>query len=506
MPLLLSIVMALGIYIGVRFQKSEPTIVLGEDAKHHSGMYGNSVDEIIRYIDAKYVDTTDLELLQTGAIHSIIDQLDPFSEFISAQDLQQVNDELDGDFDGIGIEYAIINDTMVVIHVNKGGPAEQSGIKTGCKFLEIDGTPIAKKSFDRDSLFHKIRGQAGSSLTITTLFPNQEKKKVKLTRAEIQTESITAAYMLNPEILYLKLAGFTETSYNEFMQTVDEMYNKHQFKHLVLDLRDNHGGYLQQATKILNQCFKEKDKLLVYTKGRSKNRTEHKTTGKPYYPIDKVYVLVNRESASASEIVAGAIQDWDRGLIIGEKTFGKGLVQEQYDLMNGSALRLTVAKYFTPSGRCIQKPFKNDHHPGLAKEEVFKTSSGRTVLGGGGITPDILVPSDSATEAQFYANYFEALQQVCLQSYLQTNIKKLASLEVLEQNKTILQQLTKETISLARRKNNAALPSTAVADYIEQYTCAYLADLIFGKKAFTQILNKRDQYLQKVLENNTLKK
>ncbi len=506
MPLLLSLALAGGIYIGVTFQRSEPTIILDDQANGQTGAHGSSVDEVIRYIDAKYVDTTNLEMLQTDAIHSIVAQLDPFSEFISSKDLQDVNDELDGDFVGIGIEYTVVKDTMVVIHVHKGGPAANAGIVTGCKFLEIDGVAIGKQTLVRDSLLHKIRGKVGSTVTLTTLFPNKEKRKLKLERREIPTESITAAYMLTKEILYLQLSGFTETSYNEFMQKVDEMYTKYKFKHLVLDLRDNHGGYLEQATKILNQCFKEKDKLLVYTKGRSKNRTEHKTTGKPYYPIDQIYVLVNRESASASEIVAGALQDWDRGVIIGEKTYGKGLVQEQYDLMNGSALRLTVAKYFTPSGRCIQKPFKNDHIKPGTNVEAFKTSTGKVVLGGGGIAPDLPVVSDTTSYEAFYENYFEALQEVCINHYLQSNIKKSSKPENITDNKTIVLQLQKEIVQKGIAKHNTPPPSQAVIKIIENYIGAYLADLVFGKTAFAEIRNQHDPYVQKVLEYNTLKK
>ena len=175
---------------------------------------------------------------------------------------------------------------------------------------------------------------------------------------------------------YVKIEAFTENTYTEVMDQLDKYHNSNKFKHLVIDLRNNHGGFLQQATKLLNQFFNEKDKMLVYTKGRSKNLTEYKSTGKPFYQIDKIYVLVNSESASASEIVAGALQDWDRGKIIGEKTFGKGLVQEQYELMNGAALRLTTAKYYTPSGRCIQKPYDQLYSETLQNnsKEVFKTS------------------------------------------------------------------------------------------------------------------------------------
>ena len=501
MPLLLSMVLVIGMYLGIHLQKSEPTIILN-DIENNQPL-GNSLDEIIRYIDAKYVDTVSIDTLQNEAIQSIVEKLDPFSTFIPSNELEETNDELDGDFVGIGVDYNMLRDTMILIHIFKNGPAEKAGLKTGCKILEINNTPVAGKKINKDSLLSKIRGAEGSSLTMNVLFPNNEKKNLELVRKEIKSSSIDAAYMLNNEMCYVKIEAFTENTYTEVMDQLDKYHNSNKFKHLVIDLRNNHGGFLQQATKLLNQFFNEKDKMLVYTKGRSKNLTEYKSTGKPFYQIDKIYVLVNSESASASEIVAGALQDWDRGKIIGEKTFGKGLVQEQYELMNGAALRLTTAKYYTPSGRCIQKPYDQLYSVNSQNnsKEVFKTSSGRTVYGGGGITPDILVSEDTATIYAFYDNYYEVMKDACLDYFLKSNIKELKSIDDIENNNTATNYIKNAVLNNKNIKDKKLLQSPKMSKYLDINIKSYLADLILGKNASYQILNKQDPYILKVLEN-----
>ena len=498
MPLLLSIVLVIGMYLGIRLQKSEPTIIM-EDDDYGDIAHGNSIDEIIRYIDAKYVDTLSIDTLQNEAIQSIVNKLDPFSSFIPASELEETNDELDGDFVGIGVDYLMMRDTMVIIHVFKNGPAAKGGLRTGCKILDINNFIVAGKKISKDSLLSKIRGAEGTNINLKVLYPDNSTKNISFKREKVKSNSVESAYMLNNEICYLKISSFTESTYTDVMDELEKFHNSNKFKHLVLDLRDNHGGFLQQATKLLNQFFSEKDKMLVYTKGRTKNITEYKSTGKPFYPIDKIFVLVNRETASASEIVAGALQDWDRGTIIGEKTFGKGLVQEQYDLRNGAALRLTTAKYYTPSGRSIQKPYDLIYtEKDVKNPEKFKTSSGRTVYGGGGITPDILICEDTTIIYPFYDHIYEPMKEACIDYYLKSSIKNAKSIDEIENNTNALSSI--KLIIKSNPINNKLLQNPKLSTYIDCNIKAYLGELVFGRSAFYQIYNKTDPFVLKVLQ------
>lgn len=499
MPLLLSIVLVIGMYLGIRLQKSEPTIIM-EDNEYGDIAHGNSIDEIIRYIDAKYVDTLSIDTLQNEAIQSIVNKLDPFSSFIPASELEETNDELDGDFVGIGVDYLMMRDTMVIIHVFKNGPAAKGGLRTGCKILEINNVIVAGKKIVKDSLLSKIRGAEGTEINLKVLFPDKSIKNISFKREKVKSNSVESAYMLNNEICYVKISSFTESTYTDVMDELEKFHNKNKFKHIALDLRDNHGGFLQQATKLLNQFFTEKDKMLVYTKGRTKNITEYKSTGKPFYPIDKIFVLVNKETASASEIVAGALQDWDRGIIIGEKTFGKGLVQEQYDLRNGAALRLTTAKYYTPSGRSIQKPYDLIYSDKEVKNpEQYKTSSGRTVYGGGGITPDILVSEDTTMIYPFYDHLYEPMKVACIDYYLKNNIINANSIDEIENNTKAITTIFNEIKS--NPTNSKLLTNQKLSNFLTQNIKAYLGELVFGKSTYYQIYNKIDPFVLKVMNH-----
>lgn len=420
LPLMLSLVMVAGILIGVRMQDNPPTAIAIDvpvQTKKQlppSSLGQGKLEELIRYIEARYVDNVDKEFLVKEAIDNILHQLDPHSSYISAEELEAVTDQLEGSFDGIGIEFLVVNDTVVVVSTLAGGPARAAGILPGDQIVGVEDSLTLGENADAEKLLKHLRGKKGSKVIVKVYRPSTDTtESFELTRDKIPVSSVSAAYMLDDVTGYIKVDRFSAHTYEEFMTALEDMVEKQGMKHLVLDLRQNPGGYLQEAVNILSQLFPEKDRLLVYTEGSHSARSEYKSTGRNFYDVKNIAVLVDEGSASASEIVAGAIQDWDRGVIIGRRTFGKGLVQEQYPLRDGSAIRLTVARYFTPSGRCIQKPYgaetdyahdlseRLEHGELFEKDSIqvadstqYKTSGGRTVFGGGGIVPDVFIPLD----------------------------------------------------------------------------------------------------------------
>ncbi|MEO1261061.1 MAG: S41 family peptidase [Bacteroidota bacterium] len=419
LPFLFSVVLVVGMLIGTKMQSNPPTVAAIEIPKKESlppSMMGQGkLEELIRYIEARYVDDVNKDELVKEAIDNILYQLDPHSSYISASHLKEVNDQLEGHFDGIGIEFIVVDDTVMIVKTLQDGPAFLAGIEAGDKIVEIEDSLTVGDNIDYEGILGKLKGTKGSKVKVGVKRNNKkELHYFTITRDKIPVKSVEVAYMLNDKTGLIKINRFTANTYQEFMEAIEDLVENHGMEHVVIDLRDNPGGYLQEATNILSQLFKEKEKLLVYTEGINVTRSEYKTTGRNFYDVKNIAVLVDEGSASASEILAGAIQDWDRGVIVGRRTFGKGLVQEQYRLRDGSAIRLTVARYFTPSGRCIQKPYdsKDTYDDDLADRTIngelygnqefeivdttkYFTGAGRTVYGGGGIIPDVFVPLDS---------------------------------------------------------------------------------------------------------------
>lgn len=411
--------MVIGILIGTKMQNNPPTVAAIEIPKKEtlppSSLGQGKLEEMIRYIEARYVDDVNKKELVKEAIDNILHQLDPHSSYISADHLKEVNDQLEGHFDGIGIEFIVVDDTVMVVSTLEDGPAKTAGILAGDKIVQIEDSLTVGDNIDYEGILKKLKGRKGTAVQVGIRRGNEEKvKQFSITRDKIPVSSIDVAYMLDDKTGIIKVNRFTSKTYREFMKELENLVEKEQLENLVIDLRGNPGGYLQETTNILSQLFKEKDQLLVYTEGSNVARSEYKTTGRNFYDVKNISVLVDEHSASASEILAGAIQDSDRGVIIGRRTFGKGLVQEQYRLRDGSAIRLTVARYYTPSGRCIQKSYENldeydgdlaerSHNGELFDASKFKqpdtteyfTGKGRVVYGGGGIEPDVFVPLDS---------------------------------------------------------------------------------------------------------------
>lgn len=426
LPTLFSLVLVAGMLIGTKMQSNPPTVAAIGQVKSEdlppSTIGQGKLEELIRYIESRYVDAVDKDVLVKEAIDNILYQLDPHSSYISADQLKEVNEQLEGSFDGIGIEFVVVDDTVMVVAALSGGPAEGAGIISGDKIVQIEDSLTIGQNINYEGILSKLKGERGSKIDLGIVRGDEKKvRNFSLTRDKISVHSVEVSYMLDDVTGYIKINRFSANTYEEFMKSLEKMVNEKGMKHLVIDLRQNPGGYMQEATNILSQLFKEKDKILVYTEGKNVPRSDYKSTGRTFYDVDNIAVLTDEGSASASEILAGAVQDWDRGVIIGRRSFGKGLVQEQYRLRDGSAIRLTVARYYTPSGRCIQKPYagRDDYEEDVSErletgelydgheihhEDTTKyyTGAGRVVYGGGGIEPDMFVPLDSILLNPYY--------------------------------------------------------------------------------------------------------
>jgi carboxyl-terminal processing protease len=414
LPFLLAAVLAFGMTLGFALRPAQSGVGnSNQPAKH--------LEELIRYIDAKYVDDVDSDELAEKAIKSILKELDPHSNYISPEQIAAVNEELDGNFEGVGIQFIIQDDTIYIVDAISDGPAKAAGVRPGDKIIMIEDSLVAGTGLKSEDVITKLKGEKNTTVNIKVKRNGQkELLPFKITRDRIPIYSVDAGYMLNDETGYIKVNRFSATTVQEFNGKLKE-FEEEGMKDLVIDLRQNPGGYLNAATGILNQLFGDK-KLLVYTEGTHYNKNEYKSSGRNFHQIEDVILLIDEGSASASEIVAGALQDWERGTIIGRRSFGKGLVQEQYDLSNGGALRLTVARYYTPSGRSIQKPYDegrssyndemydrfesgeltNQDSIQITDTTKYYTSKNRVVYGGGGITPDIFIPIDKLIDNKYY--------------------------------------------------------------------------------------------------------
>lgn len=427
------ILILLGIFVGMKIQNAVSDDKISSQVKK----FNDALEVTSRY----YVDDVDSQKLTEDAIKGMLEGLDPHSVYISADQLKRVNEDFQGSFEGIGVEFDIINDTLTIVSPISGGPSEKLGILAGDKILKIDGQSAIKIA--RDDVPKKLKGPKGTKVNVSIIRAGMtEPMDFEIIRDKIPIYSVDASFMYDKEIGYVKISRFAGTTYDEFMKAMSDLQSQG-MKKVVLDLRGDPGGYLDQAFKIGSE-FIPKGEKIVFTKSRiSDFNEEYVSTGGKYTEIPLV-VLVNGGSASASEIVSGAIQDLDRGLIVGETTFGKGLVQRQFDLPDGSAFRVTTARYYTPSGRLIQKPYEGSKYLNRTTTEVegdnlnhkndtqdtsrpeFKTFGGRTVYGGGGITPDFVLKLDTLT------NYSVQLRRLNLfyiftERYMANNRKNIES-------------------------------------------------------------------------------
>ena len=416
MPLVMALCVVVGIMIGTFY------------ANHFSGNRLNIINSgssrlsnLLHIIDDQYVDYVNIDSLVEKAIPQILAELDPHSVYISAKDVQLATDDLKGSFSGVGIEFIIRDDTIRVQNVIKDGPANRAGLLAGDKIVSINGKPFVGKIVTNEEAMHRLKGPKDSKVLIgVKRFGEKGVKVFTVTRGDISVNSISACYMINDTTGYIRVKSFGERTYAEMLSALQTL-NIEGADHLIIDLRDNGGGILEAAVQMANE-FLPKNRLIVYTQGRKSPRAEYRSNGKGSYQHIPMVVLINEGTASAAEIFAGAMQDNDRATIVGRRSFGKGLVQQQIQFPDGSMIRLTVARYYTPSGRCIQKPFKpgdnadyeNDllsryrHGEFFSQDSIkhvgpaYHTHNGRTVYGGGGITPDIFVPEDTSHVTSYY--------------------------------------------------------------------------------------------------------
>ena len=413
LPLLLSLGVVGGIFIG-------------RDITHRSlSDKEEKLRTVLRLIESEYVDAIDVDSLIEAQFPELLNSLDPHSAYIAASELQSVNDDLEGSFSGVGVSFQILNDTVNVIEVIPGGPAEKVGLLPGDRIIKADTASLTGKEITTDKVFKTLRGVKGSKVELEIMRYNSAKPLTfDVIRGDIPVNSVDCSYMLNDSIGYLRVTKFARNTYNEFFTALNDL-KTNGAKKFVVDLRGNTGGFMDQAIYMANE-FLPAGRMIVYTKGRRpENENMAISDGSGNFKDAEVTVLMNEYSASASEIFAGAIQDNDRGLVIGRRSFGKGLVQNQTELPDSSAIRLTVARYYTPSGRSIQKEytrgkdgkyeldivdrythgeFYNADSIKFDKSKIFSTSNGRTVYGGGGIMPDVFVPEDTTGYTSYYVS------------------------------------------------------------------------------------------------------
>jgi carboxyl-terminal processing protease len=524
LPLLFGLTLVVGMLIGMKMQKHDPILIVeADDLPAHMPGQGK-IEEILRYIEAKYVDEVDRDELMQEVIDDLLAKLDPHSNYITAKELQQVNEQLQGNFNGIGVEFMMLDDTIVVVAPLAGGPSEAAGILAGDKIVAIGDSIIAGVNMDTQDVISMLRGEKGTEVEVGVLRNNSDKLiRFNIVRDKIPMNSVDISYMLDESTGYVKINRFSATTYEEFMQSVERMSENDQMEDLVIDLRHNPGGYLQQATSMLSQMFNSRGELLVYTEGRAVNRTEYESSGRTFYNLKNIVVLIDEGSASASEIVAGAIQDHDRGLIIGRRSFGKGLVQEQYKLRDGSALRLTVARYYTPSGRSIQKGYEDMEGYDQELSERFEngeleekdkiaivdstqyfTDNGRVVYGGGGVVPDIFVPIDTILIDEDYLQLRQHIPQFVFR-YMSgegAGLKEYSLPNFLEQYQ-VADQLFDEFMAYSRAQGaelDRGKLSYNVQSELKRFIKARVAKHLFGDEGFYTFWNERDPVVKEALK------
>lgn len=416
LPILLAVCLVAGMLIGNLFKNNS-----GSQLPVKVFTRQDKLSSILDFIENNYVDSVNLNSLSEAVIPTILEELDPHSIYIPPRDLKEVNETLRGNFDGIGVQFNMQNDTILVIQTVKGGPSEKAGILAGDRIISVDGIPVAGVKMPEDSIVGRLRGERNSEVKVG-IFRKRTLEKLAFTlkRGIIPVSSVDVGYMAGPDIGYLKINTFSQTTYPEFQEVLSKL-KRSGCRKLIIDLRGNTGGIMEPAIRIADD-FLEKGQLIVYTQGHSRSREEYRATQEDSGKDLSLAILIDEGSASASEIVAGAIQDNDRGWIIGRRSFGKGLVQEQAVLNDGSALRLTTARYYTPTGRSIQKSYAqgaDDYYHDIAKRYrqgefmvadsihfndslKFITPKGRVVYGGGGIMPDYFVPYDTSGITAFF--------------------------------------------------------------------------------------------------------
>jgi len=408
------------------------------------------IEEILRFIETNYVDSLNQDDITLDAINHILKQLDPHSSYITPEELEDHNEKMAGEYKGVGIETVHLRDTFYIRRVMPESPAEEAGLKAGDAILSIEDEKMVGEEIKIDDLLNYFNGTSGKyPLHLQCLSIDGTVRKIdNLNPDFIEIPSANEAYKIDESTVYVRLRRFSNNTYRQFLSSLESVIDENEKFNLIIDLRENRGGYLPQAINILSQIFTEKGNMLTYTEGLNRKKAEYRTTGKPFFLVDKVVVLTNENSASGSEIMAGAIQDWDRGIVIGQPTYGKGLVQQVFPLSNGGALRLTIAKYYTPSGRLIQKSYDNISRDFVADTSVFKTKIlNRSVDSGGGVVPDYLVDDEYAYYCEDY-DYYIDLHLLDLMKQLKRNRLKTEDYSVDAFHRFIQKEFDEDNIQI----------------------------------------------------------
>lgn len=513
-PIIVSVSIVLGLIIGNNF--SNQKYISDNDRK---------LNTILNLINEEYVDTVNTDELIEQSIPGILTNLDPHSTYIPAKDLKDVNGELEGSFSGIGVSFVMLNDSVTIVEVISGGPSEKAGLIAGDRIVSVNDSSII--GYKQDQVMKTLRGQEGSIVKLGIKRSNSKKTlSFDVIRGKIPVNTIDASYMIDNETGYIKINKFGQNTYQEFLTSMLEL-KQLDAKKFIIDLRENGGGLMEPAILMANE-FLPQGSLIVFTKGRERrNEQEFWSDGNGTFTDDQVIVLIDEYTASASEIFSGALQDNDRALIIGRRSFGKGLIQQQFPLADNSALRLTIGKYFTPSGRCIQKYFKpgNESQYSLEvydryvhgelyssdsikvkEDKIFKTKNGRKVYGGGGIIPDIFVPNDTSGITSYYVN---VLNNGLLQkfSFKYTDINREA-FKGTKDYKALLKKLPADNVILSDFVYYAAengVPArwyyiNLSSDLIVSQLKSLIARDLLGNEAFYPIFNSRDNNISTALK------
>jgi carboxyl-terminal processing protease len=517
LPILLSLAIAGGMFIGATMFGSSSDNT-GSIIKGYT-----KFREILTLIDRDYVDTVNTDQLVDVAITKMLENLDPHTTYISPKDVELAKTQLEGDFDGIGIEFFILKDTIQVVTPLSGGPSEMVGLRAGDKIIAVDGEKVAGVKVTNRDVFKKLRGPKGTKVKLTVMRRDGSTHAYTITRDKIPTHSVDVAYMVDNTTGYIKINRFAANTYNEFKESLTKLKSQG-MQRMILDLRGNPGGYMDRATKMADE-FLTGNKMIVYTDGKGE-RFDSKMYAymKGDFEQGPVIILLDEGSASASEIVAGALQDHDRALIVGRRSFGKGLVQMPIPLSDGSELRLTISRYYTPSGRSIQKPYvKGEEEYGMdlmnryEHGELFhadsikfvdslkyQTSQGRTVYGGGGIMPDIFVPFDTAMSSKYYASLINnnVLREYAMVYY--DNNKKAFDKMALKDFKANFAINDKMLAELRALGEKSGVPFNQQEfdrskKLIQNSVKAFMARRAWGNEGFYAILAETDEVFNKAL-------
>ena len=521
LPLAFAVVVTIGIFIGMTISSGSLGDISFFD---HRVNPADKMNQVLRYIENEYVDTVNKEELVELAISEMLHQLDPHSNYIPAVEFEEVAQSMEGNFEGIGIEFNIIRDTIRVVAVIPGGPSHAVGLLPGDQIIKIGDENVAGIKIKNKDVVSRLRGKKGTTVDVSVKRRGAKKLlSFTIQRGKIPLYSVDVSYMVDKETGYVKLNRFSQTSYDEFMTAVNKLKEKG-MKKLIFDLRDNGGGFLEIAVMICNE-FLEEGKMIVYTEGRKYKREEKYEKKGGTLKYIGLIILQDENSASASEIVAGAIQDNDRGTIVGRRSFGKGLVQRQSQLSDGSAIRLTTARYYTPTGRCIQKPYNqgyanylNEEYDRFEKGELlhadsikfpdslkFKTPGGKIVYGGGGIMPDIFVPLDTSSRTPYLNQliYRGIFNQFCFE-YADNNRKVLEKegIESFKQKFVVTDEIVRDLVRSGERtglpRNEKEISKSL--PLIKIYLKAGIARNMWGGDGYYPIFNHQDPAFQKGME------